>query len=365
MRILYIGGGSGGHLAPLVAVERAVLEIEPTSESLFVCSDTEDDQAFLQKAGVRYHTLPLPRRPLRHPFALLRSVRASKKILNDFHPDVIFSKGGIVSIPLCFVAHRKKIPIVLHESDAVMGRANRLIAKWAAKVCVGFPIHVQNKRYENEKIREIKNTRNSKLVFSKLVITGNPLRPHITDGTKSEGLKLTGLSGTRPILLVIGGSQGAQAVNEAIEKNIDALLAEVDIVHLTGRGKRTAIHRDGYWQKEFAHEELRHLYAVADMAVSRAGAGAISELAANGIPMILVPIEGLAHDHQVLNAIGAQEHGKCIILFQKNLSADLTKAITELVENPARRSEISRSVQSLGNPAAAGHIAQIILQCVA
>lgn len=365
MRILYIGGGSGGHLAPLVAVERAIHEAEPMAEHLFVCTQTEDDERFLKHAKVRFETLPLPRHPLHHPFLLLRSARVARAILETYKPDVIFSKGGIVSIPLCFVAHQKKIPIVLHESDAVMGRANRLVAKWATKVCVGFPLKTQNKRYENDKMRDLPDTQNSKLVFSKLVVTGNPLRPHITDGSKAEGLKITGLSGKRPILLVTGGSQGAQALNDAIADNIDALLKQVDIVHLTGRGKKTDIHKPGYWQTEFAHEELPHLYAIADMAVSRAGAGAITELAANGIPTILVPIEGLANNHQVLNAITAQENAGCILLLQSHLTPGLTEVIGDLLKNTEQRNEISQKVRSLYQPAAAGHIAKIIMQCVA
>lgn len=224
---------------------------------------------------------------------------------------------------------------------------------------------VQNKGYENDKMRDHADTRSSKLVFSKLIVTGNPLRPHITDGSKTEGLRITGLSGKRPILLVIGGSQGAQALNNAIVENIDSLLAQVDIVHLTGRGKKTSISKPGYWQTEFAHEELPHLYAIAEMALSRAGAGTITELAANGIPMILVPIEGLANNHQVLNAITAQENGGCIILLQNHVTAELIDVITNLLEKPERRTEISRNVRSLHKPSASGHIAKIIIQCVA
>lgn len=347
MRILYIGGGSGGHLAPLVAVQRAMRELEPMAESLFVCTETEDDVTFLKNADVRFQTLPLPRHPLRHPIKLLHSVISARAIIDSFHPDVIFSKGGIVSIPLCWVAHRKHIPIVLHESDAVMGRANRVVARWASAICLGFAIG-----------RGVRIAR-------PYTVTGNPIRPNAINGSHDKGLAITGLSGKRPILLVIGGSQGAQALNDAIEKNIDLLLAQVDIVHLTGRGKKTSISKSGYWQTEFAHETLPHLYAIADIALSRAGAGSITELAANGIPMILVPIEGLANNHQVLNAITAQENGGCILLLQNHLTSGLTDVIGDLLENPKRRAEISQNVRSLYNASAAGHIAEIIIQCVA
>ncbi len=362
MRILYVSGSSAGHLAPLVAVEKAVRVIDSRTESLFVCSETSDDASFLKKEGVRFQPLSLPRHPLRHPLKLLRSIREARAIIDVFKPDAVFSKGGVVSIPLCFVAHRKHIPIVLHESDAVMGRANRLVVKWAIKICLGFP----NKEITSHESRVTRTkTLNSRLAFSKLFVTGNPIRPHITDGSRSEGLRITGLSGKRPILLVIGGSQGAQALNDAVTTQIDDLLQLVDIIHLTGRGKKTSINREGYWQKEFVHDELPHLYATADIALSRAGAGSIGELAANGIATVLVPIEGLANNHQVLNAIGAQENGGCILLLQAHLNPGLSEVIGDLTKNPEQRSEISRSIRLLHHPDAAGRIGKILAECVA
>lgn len=359
MRILYVSGSSAGHLAPLVAVQRAVSMQNPKAESLFVCSQVEDDAAFLQKEHVRYQALPLPRHPLRHPLRLLQSIRSAKAIIDTFQPDAIFSKGGIVSIPLCFVAHRKQIPIILHESDAVMGRANRVVARWATKICVGFPM--KNTSYEDDKLRATSKVEKSR----SYIITGNPLRPNITSGSKIEGLRITGFSGTRPILLVTGGSQGAQALNDAITNNIDALLAHVDIMHLTGRGKKTSINAVGYWQSEFVHDELSHLYAAADLALSRAGAGAISELSANAIATILVPIEGLANNHQFLNAITAQENGKCIILLQRELMKKLPNIISDLAKNSKEREQISQGMKNLTKADAAGHIAKIIFECVA
>ncbi len=244
-------------------------------------------------------------------------------------------------MPLCYVAHRKKIPIVLHESDAVMGRANRLVARWATKICLGLPQSVNG------------------------IVTGNPVRPGILDGSRSKGLEITHLSGKRPILLVMGGSQGAQALNDAVTTQIDDLLQLVDIIHLTGRGKKTSINREGYWQKEFVHDELPHLYATADIALSRAGAGSIGELAANGIATVLVPIEGLANNHQFLNAIAAQENGGCILLLQAHLTPGLTEVIGDLIKNPQQRAQISRSVRLLHHPDAAGRIGKILVECVA
>lgn len=355
MRILYVSGGSAGHLAPLIAVERAMKESHPHAESVFVCSHIEDDISFLKKEGVHFQPLPLPRRPLYHPIQFVRSIRTARAIIETFKPDVIFSKGSIVSIPICFVAHRKNIPIVLHESDAVMGRANRLVARWATKVCTGFPIESKRKF----------SILNSQFSINPVVTTGNPIRPSVTSGSKAEGIRITKLSGKRPTLLVIGGSQGAQALNEAVYKHIDALLAHVDIVHVTGKGKQKTIHKNGYWSVEFAHEELPHLYALATLALSRAGAGTIGELAANGIPTVLVPIVGLANNHQVLNAESASRSGGCILVEQPTLHTQIVSSIVNLAEDQERLSTMSKKIRNLYNPEAARRIADIVAGCLA
>ncbi len=363
MRILYVSGGSAGHLAPLIAVERAMKEAHPKAESLFVCSQIDDDISFLKKEGVHFQPLPLPRHPLRHPIKLLQSIRSARAIIDTYQPDVIFSKGGIVSIPLCFVAHRKKIPIVLHESDAVMGRANRLVARWATRICTGFPVASS---FQLSAFRKNKDAaRSQKLEARSFVVTGNPIRPSITNGSKAEGLRITKLSGKRPVLLVIGGSQGAQALNDAIYEYIDALLAHVDIVHVTGKGKGKMLDKSGYWSVEFAHEELPHLYAIATLALSRAGAGTIGELAANGIPSILVPIKGLANDHQVMNAKSTSNSGGCITMEQSTLQTQIVSSIVNLVEDQERLSTMSKKIRDIYHPEAARRIADIVAGCLA
>lgn len=350
MRILYVSGGSAGHLAPLVAVERAIKQVDKGAEHLFLCSDRPEDSSYLRHEHVTFRVIPRPRRSLSMPFAFVRNYRESKKAIREFKPDVVFSKGGAVSVPACLAAKHLKIPIVIHESDAVLGRANVIIAQWATAVCLGFPLQTRNSQ-----TRKLAN----------IIVTGNPIRPEITQGKKEEGCRITGLTGKRPVLLVLGGSQGAEALNTAVQKNIDALLGLCDIVHLTGKGKKGASPRRGYWTMEFAYGELPHLYAIATIALSRAGAGSISELAANGIPTILVPIRGLAHDHQMRNATTAQENGKCILLLQEDLSQEFVQTVKKLLSDTEHLSKISKSIQSLHHPDASGRIAEIIAGCVA
>lgn len=358
MRILYVSGGSAGHLAPLVAVERAVKQMDASAESLFLCSDRPDDATYLKKEGVTFQVLPRVRRSLSFPATFIKNFLMSANVIDTFKPDAVFSKGGAVSIPACIAAHRRGIPVVLHESDAVMGRANGFAARWADVVCEGFP---SGQRLEAGGSFSFEPPATG----HRKIFTGNPIRPGVTQGSRAEGLKLTGLTGTKPVLLVLGGSQGAEALNLAVRTHIDSLLKIVDIVHLTGKGKSGAGKRDGYWSTEFAHEVLPHLYAIASLALSRAGAGSIGELAANGIPTMLVPIRGLANDHQVRNAEIAVAHGGCMLLEQSDLNAQLERIVVELTTNERTLTEMSTKIRTFQQPDASRRIAEILAQCIA
>ena len=172
------------------------------------------------------------------PFTFLRAVGRAKKILNEQKPDILFSKGGYVSLPLCYAAKKQKIPIILHESDSVSGNANKIVAKWADKICTGFP---NLATYQHNHIT---------------TYTGNPVRAYITEGSKKEGLSIAGFDGTKPVLLVMGGSQGAKAINEAVMAQLDDLLLRCDIIHITGRGKSHHASRitHHYYQTEIANK---------------------------------------------------------------------------------------------------------------
>jgi UDP-N-acetylglucosamine--N-acetylmuramyl-(pentapeptide) pyrophosphoryl-undecaprenol N-acetylglucosamine transferase len=304
--VLFAGGGSIGHIAPSVAVADSLKAIKPDTKIHFVCSSHGEDTQFLKDEGFDYTPINAPRLSLSFPWRFFSAYKKASALLKELSPQVVFSKGGYVSVPVCLAAHRKKIPIVLHESDAVSGRANRLVSRWAKEVCSGFPI--QNALH-----------------------TGNPIRKEVINGNQEEGLRITGFSGNKPILIVMGGSQGAQALNKMITNNLEKLLESLDIIHLTGDNKLTTQNQEGYWAKEFAHEELPHLYAISSLALSRAGAGSIAELSANSIPTILVPLEGVANDHQLKNAKIISESNGFILLRQKDLNSNLINSIQDLV----------------------------------
>lgn len=339
-RYLFVGGGSGGHTVPLLAVRQALLRKEPSAEIRFLSSEKELDHAFLEREGVAYDSVPYPRLGASFIPSLLKNYRTAARIIRNWKPDAVFSKGGALSVPACVIARMKGIPVVLHESDAVMGNANRLVARMATKVCTGFP----DPRFTH---------------------TGNPVREQMTHGSREEGLRITGLSGTRPVLLVMGGSQGAQSINDTVWKHLDALLKACDVIHLTGTGKQKTIDRAGYWSSEMSSGELHHLYAVTDLAVSRAGAGSIGELAANGIPTILVPIRGLAHDHQYKNAVVARDNGGCSLVLQEDMPKKLIPEISRILTDERLRSQMRKDISTLHHPEAAVRLAKIIAECVA
>lgn len=349
MRILFVSGSSGGHLTPLIAVERAVKKTAPKTKTHFLCSKKQEDADYLEHEGVSFTQATLPKKNALFPYTYLRSLLTARKVLKEFKPDAIFSKGGAISVPLCRAAKKLGIPIIIHESDSVMGKANRMIAPIATAICLGFPPSDEQRSFGKSPI-----------------VTGNPIRPNMTQGNRTRGLDLANLTGKRPVLLVLGGSQGATALNNAVKLHLPELLKICDVVHLTGRGKKGAGRHAGYWTREYVYKELPDLYAITTLALSRAGAASIGELAANAIPMILVPIRGLANDHQYENAVRAEAKGSAMILPQTHLEGDLGTVVQSLLtkENDSLKN-MRAATAELRQPEAARRIAQIILKSVA
>jgi UDP-N-acetylglucosamine--N-acetylmuramyl-(pentapeptide) pyrophosphoryl-undecaprenol N-acetylglucosamine transferase len=358
--ILFAGGGTLGHIIPAVAVVRALEERHPNVTVHFLCSP-RGESAFLKKEGIPYTIVDAPRMGWNLPWKFWKAYAKAKRLLHAQNPVVVFSKGGYVSVPICLAARHLQIPIVLHESDSVVGRANSLLAHWADIVCMGFPM--SGKR--PSPTAAWRATAHSQF-------TGNPVRSAIMQGSYEEGLRLTGFSGDRPVLLVMGGSQGAQSLNEWVTANLTTLISLCDIIHLTGPGKRKSAggqqptddkqtsRRAHYFALSFAHEILPHLYALTDLAVSRAGAGSIAELAANGIPTILIPLAGVAHDHQKRNAGLLSERGSAVVVTQNTLDKELLNVVRQLIGDVEARKRLGQSIRTLQKQDSAGQIAEIL-----
>ncbi len=351
LRVLFSGGGSIGHVAPSLAVWEALKQKEPTARALFVCTVRSDERTFLRTNGIRFVPLITARTksiffPLLFPLGCLQSLL----ILIVFRPHVIFSKGGYASVPIALVGWLLRRPIVLHESDRVMGRANRMLLKYAKHLCIGTPQ------------KEIANTDVMTKTTIPITATGNPIRKKLLAGTHDGGLRVTRFSGKRPMLLVIGGSQGAQAINEAVWAHLEQLVNSCDIVHIAGRGKMNKKAKHGrYIQYETLFNDLEHVLALADVVLTRAGAGAIAELSALGKAAILVPLPDLGNNHQEENAQFLRAANAVVVLDQKRMEEELVPTVTSLMHDEARRRELADRLRAFADPDAAERIANILI----
>ncbi len=240
------------------------------------------------------------------PFRVIAGAFQSARLMGKLKPDVCFSKGGFVSVPVVVGAWLHKVPVVCHESDLTPGLANKICSKFARRVATTFP-------------------ECAKALGAKGVFTGTPMRPQLFSGTREKGLQLTGFSGNKPILLMMGGSIGAQRVNEALRAALPRLLETMDVLHLTGKGNldESLNTLPGYRQFEFLSDDLPDALACADLVLSRAGSNAICEFQALKKPMLLVPYpKGASRGDQILNAESFRQRGLCHVLAQENMTAD-------------------------------------------
>ncbi len=347
--IVFCGGGSGGHLVPSVAVAQELIKKNSDVTPVFFCSPRRDEHELIERMKWKAHSVHAGKFPsgftyrwLTFPILFPLSLLESLLLLLRVRPKKIFSKGGYVSVPVCIVAWALRIPIVLHESDAVPGKGNKLIAKLARRICLGFPMSSENP------------------ATKKTVYTGNPVRADMALGLREEGLRIAGFSGEKPVLLVLGGSQGAQALNDAVIRHHEELLRMCDIIHITGAGKSVKLTRDGYRQYEFVDAQLAHFYALCDLALTRAGAGTLSELALVSKPAITVPLEGVAHDHQVTNARILERCDAVSFLPQNNLR-NLPDHVSTLLGDATKRASLGASLHRFFPPNAADRIADILI----
>lgn len=287
-------------------------------------ADSIEESLVREAGGMAFHPIRggklrryLSWENVRDAFRVLQGYFDARKLLKKVRPDLVFSKGGFVTVPVVYAAKHLGIPAILHESDYSPGLANRLGTKAAEKVLVTFEdtlTHVGNKG----------------------VWTGTPLRPAIYTGDRQRGLDFLGYDGSRPLLLVMGGSQGAQALNEALHAHLDQITDRFDVVQLSGKGKVIACDDDRCRQYEYIGEELPDLLAAADMALARSGANTVFELTALGIPAIYVPLPlSASRGDQIQNAEYARKRGYAAVLPQAEIEADgsaLVKAIHDLYD---------------------------------
>ncbi|MDE5679341.1 MAG: undecaprenyldiphospho-muramoylpentapeptide beta-N-acetylglucosaminyltransferase, partial [Lachnospiraceae bacterium] len=242
------------------------------------------------------------------PFRVVKGYSEARKYLKQVKPDVVFSKGGFVSVPVVRAAASLKIPCIIHESDMTPGLANKLCISVADKVCCNFPETLQM------------------LPKERAVLTGSPIREELSSGNKLAGLDMCGFTANKPVIMVIGGSQGAASVNQAVRAALPMLLEDFQVVHLCGKDKvdNLLLNEKGYKQFEYLKSELKDIFAMADLVISRAGANAICELLALNKPNILIPLPSAkSRGDQLLNARSFEAQGFSIVIDEDDLSEKL------------------------------------------
>ena len=339
-RIVLTGGGTAGHVTPNIALvptlQKAGYDIQ------YIGSYEGIEKELITGIDIPYHGISSGKlrryfdiKNFSDPFKVLKGYTQASKLLKQLNPDIVFSKGGFVSVPVVLAAKRRKIPCIIHESDMTPGLANKLAIPSATKVCCNFP---ETLKYLPE---------------GKATLTGSPIRDELFSGKKERGLSFCKFTSEKPVILVIGGSLGAVAINNAVRESLDTLLKQFQIIHLCGKGKldESLANKKGYLQFEYIKEELSDLFACADLVISRAGANAICELLALRKPNILIPLSAAAsRGDQILNAKSFSKQGYSHVLEEENLTKDtLLDAVSHVYKN--RENYIHAMNQSdLANP---------------
>jgi UDP-N-acetylglucosamine--N-acetylmuramyl-(pentapeptide) pyrophosphoryl-undecaprenol N-acetylglucosamine transferase len=362
LKVILSGGGTGGHIFPAVAIANEIKKRHPDTEFLFVGAIGKMEMEKVPAAGYKIIGLniaglqrKLSLSLLSFPFKVIGSVLKAKRILKEFNPDIVIGTGGYASGPMLRAASSKGIPTLIHESNSYPGITNRILAKKVSEICVGYPN--MEKYFPKEK----------------LVYTGNPVRQDISgiESKREEGLRTFGYRGDKKIVLVVGGSLGAKGINEAIGANLKQF-ADNNIELLWQTGK-IYIEIARQQAAPFAAQNIRAVdfitkmdlaYAIADVVISRAGAGAVSELCIIKKPSILVPLPTAAEDHQTQNAMSLVSRQAAILVKDAEAKARLVAEAVALVNDATRQKQLSENISRLAMPDATRIIVDRVMHLV-
>lgn len=323
-RILLTGGGTAGHVTPCIALLPSLME--KNYDIHYMGSYEGIEKRLIADFDIPYYGISTGKfrryfdpKNFSDPFRVVAGYFEAKKLIKKIKPDVVFSKGGFVSVPVVRAAASLGIPCVIHESDMTPGLANKLCVGAASKICCNFP----------ETLGELPE--------GKAVLTGSPIREELAKGSRIAGLDLCGFSANKPVIMVVGGSQGSAAVNEAVRSALPMLLEDFQIVHLCGKDKvdNLLLTKPGYKQFEYVKSEMKDIFAMSDLVISRAGANAICELLSLKKPNILIPLPTTSsRGDQILNAHSFEAQGFSIVIEEEYLdNAALTEKVHELYCN--------------------------------
>ena len=320
-RIVLTGGGTAGHVTPNIAL---IPELKKHGYDIhYIGSKNGIEKELISELDIPYYGISTGKlrryfdlKNFTDPFRVLHGYSQASSIIKKLNPNIVFSKGGFVSVPVVWAAKRHHIPSVIHESDMTPGLANKLCLKHAAKVCCNFPETV------------------STFPKGRAILTGSPIRKDLFSGNKVEGLNFCGFTIDKPVILIVGGSLGSVVVNEAVRGILPDILNQFQVIHLCGKGKTDSSleGKKGYVQFEYIKQELSDLMDAADLVISRAGANAICELLALKKPNILIPLSAAAsRGDQILNAASFEKQGYSYVIKEEDLTGDALKQAIQTV----------------------------------
>lgn len=308
-KIIMTGGGTAGHVTPNLALVPSLQE--EGFEIKYIGSKDGIEKEIITSNNIPYYGISSGKlrryfdiKNFTDPFKVIKGIHEAREILSKEKPDVIFSKGGFVTVPVVIAASMKKIPVIAHESDITPGLANKLASPFCDKLCVTF----------RESLQFVKN--------NKGVLTGSPIRKEILSGSKAKGKEICGFKNDKDIILIMGGSLGSKVINDNIRKNIDNILKDNNIIHICGKGNvdESLKKLDGYKQFEYVSDELKHLMQSADYIISRAGANSIFEFLALKKPTLLIPLsKNASRGDQILNANSFKKEGFSLVMQEEEL----------------------------------------------
>jgi UDP-N-acetylglucosamine--N-acetylmuramyl-(pentapeptide) pyrophosphoryl-undecaprenol N-acetylglucosamine transferase len=365
MKIVLTGGGTGGHIIPLISVAEKLKEKIPDVQFVFMGPRGKLEEDLMGKAGIPTENIAAGK--MRRYFSFSNFTDFFRTLLGIFHalwyllvhmPDAIFSKGGYAAFPVVIVGWLYRIPILIHESDSVPGVTNSILGKFATRIAVSYP------------------SAKKEFLASQVVLTGNPLRSDINMGDAQKIKQELSLIDEKKTIFVMGGSQGSQIINEKIVNILPQLLKKYQVIHQTGEANFDRVRhkagemgfkagREGYHAFAFIGDEMKDIFAASDLVITRAGANSLSEIAANGKPAIVIPIESSANNHQRMNAYALAKIGGCVVLDESNLGEHvLLNQINEIMESETLRNKLSTNIKNFYHVDAAERIAEGIISMI-
>ncbi|MEI7690663.1 MAG: undecaprenyldiphospho-muramoylpentapeptide beta-N-acetylglucosaminyltransferase [bacterium] len=373
MRIIVSGGGTGGHISPVLAVIKELQLRDSSIEILYIGSTDGLESKIIPQTGINFRSIPCGKfrryhhnqilnfvdpttifKNVKDMFKYLAGIQEAKKIIKEYDPDVIFTKGGYVSLPVGKAAISLDYPLVIHESDSVLGMSNRMLAKHADKVCVAYPLNAYKENH-----------------FDNLVYTGNPIRDDIKEGSRDRAIKEFDLDKNVPVIMIIGGSQGSYIINKLIADSWPKLLSKYQVIHVSGERdydwllyksqKIDSTVKKNYHLYNFLSGDLKDAYSASDLVISRAGNNVIAELAALSKPTILIPLSTSANNHQIVNAQILSQAGAALLMFQEHLTpTKLIRQLELLFENKEELEALANHISSFAKNDAAKLVAEEI-----